>query len=566
MMRLLANLSFSIKSLVSPAIGLLAIVLIAFIGVTNLKNQVQQTEAIVNMDMEAALLLSGVLKDLQSVNERLFAMASQIAAENFNGDVAETSAQLQETVRSIVETLERYKTSGVPDGTVQQIDSAITAIGTYTETIEFFGVMLELDFQAAAGAIPAFRENYENLRTTFSALADEALQSARNRAADASASAATVQVQYITTVILAVIIVLVFAALVAWEAVTSIRLIADRTMQLAQDNTDVDIDNLARRDELGAVVTSLQTFRENIVRVRMLQEEQKAGEERSTAEKKQLMQDLAAGFERDVQDIVRSVASGTTSLSEAMKSVSSSVAQSSDVAVDATSTAESTKSNVHSASVATEELSASIAEISEQVSQSMNLVESAVGKTESADAHASSLTDATTKVREVIELISNISSQTNLLALNATIEAARAGEAGKGFAVVASEVKNLANQTQQSVEAVVSVVEEMDSASSNIVTSLKSIKDAVNSISESSSIVAAAVEEQSATTRDITQNMQIAAEGSQSISDRLGIVSGSSSEAQSGVDNVLNEFRTLKSGSDNLGVAIQGFLTKIREQ
>lgn len=563
--RLLANVPFSVKTLISPLIAVVAIAFVSFAGLSNLRNQVAETNSMLSSDVEPAFVLSGVLADLQGINEQLFAMASQVAAESYEDDVFAKGTELQETVSSLIERLQTFEAAATSEDQKQQIATAVSALETYTETIEFFAAMLELDFRAAAGAIPAFRENYDNVRGIVGAMADEALVNARLRAQQASDTANKVEQTFLINAGIALVLLIIAAGLVAREAVTSIRVIADRTLELARENTNIDIDGLKRRDELGAIVESLIIFRTNIERVHSLNSEREETELRTKNEKKELMRQLADTFERDVNEIVASVTNAAGALSQTMASVSNSVASSSNVAEIASSTARETSANVQSVASSAAEYTESISEISRQIAQSQTMVQTSVTKTETADEHASSLTDATGKVREVIELISNISSQINLLALNATIEAARAGEAGKGFTVVASEVKNLANQTQSSVEAVASVVEEMDLVSRDIVELLKSIKESVGHISESSSIVAAAIEQQSATTEEITTNMQTAAQASEQISSNLGEVSRSSEDARGGVANALGESEKLEQASDTLERAIAGFLLKIRE-
>ena len=64
-----------------------------------------------------------------------------------------------------------------------------------------------------------------------------------------------------------------------------------------------------------------------------------------------------------------------------------------------------------------------------------------------------------TSINEAITVIDQIAFQTNILSLNAAVEAATAGEAGKGFAVVAGEVRNLASRSAEAAKEIKSLVE-----------------------------------------------------------------------------------------------------------
>lgn len=76
------------------------------------------------------------------------------------------------------------------------------------------------------------------------------------------------------------------------------------------------------------------------------------------------------------------------------------------------------------------------------------------------------LSEDRNKISDALSVITSISGQTNLLALNAAIEAARAGEHGRGFAVVADEVRLLATQTQGSTEEIRDIMESLEDRAS----------------------------------------------------------------------------------------------------
>ena len=185
---------------------------------------------------------------------------------------------------------------------------------------------------------------------------------------------------------------------------------------------------------------------------------------------------------------------------------------SSQASVVATSV-EEVSSNVETMSSATGQMDRAIGEIAGQTSAAAGVAAEAVRSSEETSRTVAALSAASEEIGEIVKAITSIAEQTNLLALNATIEAARAGEAGKGFAVVATEVKALAQETGRATDditAKIGAIQEMTAQAADAIGGIATVIDRIN---ENQTLIAAAVEEQSATTAEINRSVTEVAAG-----------------------------------------------------
>jgi methyl-accepting chemotaxis protein len=358
------------------------------------------------------------------------------------------------------------------------------------------------------------------------------------------------------------------AGCIAWLLARSITRplgeLGTRMRGLADGALDPEIPGVERGDEIGAMATTVQVFKDNALRIRGLEEQEAQAQSRAAAERRAAMESVASDFERSVNSIVHSVSSAAAGMQTTAQSMTATASDASARAATVTAASESASSNVGTVASAAEELSSSVAEITRQVTQSSEVASKAVGDAERTNAIVQMLADGAVKIGEVVQLIDNIASQTNLLALNATIEAARAGESGRGFAVVASEVKALASQTAKATEEISAQVAAMQSSTSEAVTSIGGIAETITRMSEITLAISGAVEEQGAATREIARNIQSVAAGSNEISAHIGGVSTAAAATGAAASDVLSNARELDNQSGMLRRAVDEFLAKVR--
>ena len=421
-------------------------------------------------------------------------------------------------------------------------------------------------YRGAFDSMVASLETVETMTTDLGVVANQmrlqvselAARQAQDAAAAGTASFWTISVTLAIVAGLGVLVAIVLSLAITRPT----RRLTAIMGQLAEGDTDVEIDGTERGDEIGAMSRTLEVFRDNArERARMRAEQER--EQEAAAERQARVDTLIADFRTQVQELLTSVGDTASGMEATARDLTRIAGESAERAQDTSHASGTATQNVESVATAAEELAASIAEISRQVGQTTQVVGEATEGTRRTNEKVAGLAEAANKIGEVVTLIQAIAEQTNLLALNATIEAARAGEAGKGFAVVAAEVKELATQTSKATEEIGAQIGAIQGSTKEAVEAIAAITATMQEVDNYTSAIAAAVEQQGAATNEISRNVQNAATGTTSVSANMGELSNAVAETNASADMVLVASSDVGEKTRDLRQQIDRFLTNV---
>jgi diguanylate cyclase (GGDEF)-like protein len=266
----LSSWPFAIKMAFCPALALAALVAMGLHGIVAANQQSALIDMVVRHDLAVAMHLSESATQLQEINGLLYRLTTLQASKVPGLNVSSEAARLIADTSALADELESQASVLGSERDRAQLLRLVSEVRKYRDVIVVFGSMLELDFASAVEFIRPFDENAMRVLGLLNTVAAHAIQDASSRAEISAHLAASIRLAVAGISAASSLLLFGAAALLTRTTVRSVKQIASATERVARGGADVDVEALARGDELGTIVQSLAVFQANVSQIAFL--------------------------------------------------------------------------------------------------------------------------------------------------------------------------------------------------------------------------------------------------------------------------------------------------------
>ena len=432
-----------------------------------------------------------------------------------------------------------------------------------------WNALLEIDTSQRASLTERFRGpmNAEYLAATAAARKLVELNGQAGTAASVAAREEQAEAVLTTRTMLAISVAMALAAMAfALLGVSRpIERITAAMRRLASGETDVAIPGIGRTDEIGAMAGTLDTFRDNLVRTRILEAETAQARADSETQRKIAALALADGFENAVGDILTRVSAAATQLRATSQSMSgTATADRAAIGVRGGSGGAGGHQRHHGGGGGR---GARLVRHGDRPSgRWLDQPGSPCGGGCNADRCAdegSERCGREDRRRRRDDRHHRGPDQPPRVERHHRGRGG-AGEAGRASPSWRRRSRKLANQTARATDEIGSQISRIQGSTSQAVTAIETITARIREISTVATSIAAAVEEQGAATQEIVRNINQAAEGTGEVTTTIAGVAGAAEETGAAASQVLASASELSRESEHLNAEVAQFLATIR--
>lgn len=259
--RRLADWPLIAKFGLTPALAVGLLLVMAVFEFSALHNVRDNTQYIVGSVMPESSRLVAISSRFERADADLARLLNMEAANPGKVDIAAHARAIQAELAGVSHDLAAFRSTEIGRANLKRLEAARRDIDEYASAVEVVTSMLGVNFASAVTMLEPFHEYANRVTGDIDRIARSGATEADRRAQVVNANVSATMTIFTLLCLVALPAIALATFFVGIATVRSIRAIADATARLAAADFELDISSLNRRDELGAVVTALETFR-----------------------------------------------------------------------------------------------------------------------------------------------------------------------------------------------------------------------------------------------------------------------------------------------------------------